>query len=66
MNDDCPVCPHCITDINYDEQIDESFDTSTYEVSWRGTCPVCDRHFTWKEVYHYSHLDCFEEEFDDG
>ena len=66
MNDNRPICPHCITEIPYDEMTDESFDTSTYEVSWRGTCPVCGRHFTWKEVYNYSRLEDFEEEIDNG
>lgn len=66
MSDNWPICPHCLVEVTYDDMIDESFDTSTYEVSMRGTCPVCDRRFTWKEVYRYSHLDYFEEETDNG
>ena len=50
MNDNRPICPHCVAEITYDDMTDDSFDTSTFEVSWRGTCPVCGRHFTWKEV----------------
>ena len=66
MNDNRPSCPHCITEIPYDEMTDDYFDTSAYEVNWRGTCPVCGRHFTWKEIYHYSRLEDFEEENDNG
>jgi hypothetical protein len=66
MNDNRLICPHCITEIDYDDLLDESFNTNTYEVNWRGTCPVCGRHFTWKEVYRYSRLDCFEEEIENG
>lgn len=66
MNDNCPICPHCVTEITYDDMTDESFDTSTYEVNWRGTCPNCGRRFTWKEIYRYSHLDYFEEENNNG
>ena len=66
MNDNCPVCPYCDTELNYDNITYDSFDTSTYDVYWRGTCPDCGRHFTWKEVYHYSHWDFLEEENDNG
>jgi hypothetical protein len=62
MNDNQPVCPYCITEINYDEPIDEYFDSSTYEVTWRGICPCCSKAFRWKEFYHYSRMDEFEEE----
>lgn len=64
MNDNCPICPYCVVVVDYGDITDESFDTSAYEVSWRGTCPVCGRHFTWKEIYDYSYMDCFEEEID--
>lgn len=66
MDDNHPICTRCLVGITYDDMTDESFDISTYEVNWRGTCPVCGRHFTWKEVYRYSHLEYFEEEIDDG
>lgn len=66
MNDNRPICPHCIVEITYDDMTDESFDTSTYEVGWRGTCPICGAHFTWKEIYHYSRMESFEEETDNG
>ena len=66
MNDNRPICPHCITEINYDDMIDDYFDTSTYEAFWRGTCPECGRHFTWKEIYHYSYINEFKEEINDG
>lgn len=66
MNDNRPICPHCVVEIPYDDMTDDYFDTSIYEVNWRGTCPVCGRHFTWKEVYNYSRLEDFEEEIDNG
>ena len=66
MSDNWPICPHCVAEITYDEMVDESFDTSTYEVNLRGTCPVCGRLFTWKEVYRYSHMEDFKEEIDNG
>ena len=62
MNDNHPICLHCVVEIPYDDMTDDYFDTSVYEVNWRGTCPVCGRRFIWKKVYHYSHLDYFEEE----
>lgn len=66
MSDKWPICPHCATEVTYDEMIDESFDTSTYEVNMRGTCPVCGRRFTWKEVYRYSQMEDFKEEINNG
>lgn len=66
MNDGCPVCPYCNTELNYDNVTYDSFDTSTYDVYWQGTCPDCGRHFTWKEVYRYSHWGFLEEEIDNG
>ena len=66
MNDNNPICSHCLVEIVYDEMTDESFDISTYEASWRGICPICGRRFIWKEVYRYSHLEYFEEEVDNG
>ena len=47
MNDNRPICPHCVAEVTYDDLTDESFDTCSYEVCWRGTCPICGRHFTW-------------------
>lgn len=61
-----PICPYCITEIAYDDMTDESFDTSTYEVNWRGICPICGKRFAWTEIYRYSHLDNFKEEIDNG
>lgn len=66
MNDNRPICPHCVTEITYDDMTDDYFDSSTYEVNWRGICPTCGRRFTWKEVYRYSYIDEFEEEIDNG
>ena len=66
MNDNRPICPHCVVEIPYDDMTDDYFDTSTYEVNWRGTCPVCGKRFIWKEVYCYSRLDDFEEEINNG
>lgn len=66
MNDNRPICPHCLVEITYDDMSDDFFDTSTYEVNWRGICPICGRRFIWKEVYRYSHLSYFEEETDNG
>ena len=66
MNDNCPTCPYCDTEITYDDLIHESYDTSTYDAYWRGTCPTCGKHFTWKEVYVFSRMDYFEEEKDNG
>ena len=61
-----PVCPYCNANLEYKDMIDDQFDSSTYEVSWRGTCPACERTFTWREVYHYSYADSIEEETDNG
>ena len=66
MDDNCPICPYCGVEINYDDMIDDYFDASTYEAFWQGHCPECERHFTWKEIYHYSRIDSFEEEIDNG
>lgn len=40
MNDNRPICPHCVTEITYDDMTDDYFDSSTYEVNWRGICPT--------------------------
>lgn len=66
MNDNYPICPYCDTELNYDDLTDDFFDTSTYEVNWRGNCPICGRIFTWKEVYCYSHMENLKEEVDNG
>lgn len=66
MNDNHPICPYCDTELNYDEVTDDSFDTSAYEVNWRGNCPICDRIFIWKEVYRYSHMEDLKEKTDNG
>lgn len=49
------VCPYCNTELHYDDLTYDSFDTSTYEANWRGSCPICERIFVWKEVYSYSY-----------
>lgn len=64
MLDGTPICPHCIVEIEYDDMIDDSFDTSTYEVNWRGKCPICGKHFTWREIYRFARIENFEEEME--
>ncbi len=66
MNDNRPICPYCNVDLDYDEMFDETFDTSVFEAHWSGVCPICNRHFRWKEIYHYSHIENLEEEIDNG
>ena len=66
MNDNYPVCPYCITELEYDELVENSYDGSRHESKWRGHCPICDKTFTWYEIYLFDRIEEFEEDTDIG
>ena len=66
MNDNHPICPYCIVEIEYEELLDNYEDGSRYNSEWRGKCPVCDKTFIWHEIYLFDRIENFEEEIDNG
>lgn len=66
MNDNRPICPHCIVEIEYEDMLDNYEDGSRYDSKWRGKCPVCDKTFIWHEIYLFDRIENFEEEVDNG
>jgi hypothetical protein len=64
--DNTPICPHCITELEYDDMIDNNYNGSHHDSKWVGHCHICNKKFVWHEVYLFDHIEEFEEEIDDG
>lgn len=64
--DTSPVCPHCFTDIEYDDIIDSNYEVSYHDSKWGGHCPTCNKRFVWHEIYQFDHIKDFEEDVDNG
>lgn len=61
-----PTCPHCDAILEYGYIVDTNYDGSRHETLWEGYCPVCDRTFTWTEIYLFDRIENLEEEIDNG
>lgn len=44
-------CPHCGTDLDYEEQLSTDYDDMYYFVNWSAFCPKCQRTFTFVEDF---------------
>ena len=46
-------CPYCGNkeDLFYGDLIESNYDSDTYYADWEIVCPVCERIFTYTEVY---------------
>ena len=54
-----PTCPHCGTVLEHSFLVDTSYDGSRHEALCEGSCPVCDRIFTWTEIYLFDRIENF-------
>lgn len=64
MNDNRPICPYCIVEIEYEEALHNYEDGSHYESKWRGKCPSCGKNFVWHEIYLFDRIEELEEDND--
>lgn len=55
-------CPYCNVPLVYQDSVDTDFYNCKYYEEVLGRCSVCDRLFSWIDVYAYEYSESLKEE----
>lgn len=56
------ICPNCGREFYATDTIETEWYMGKYYDAVMGTCPNCEHHFTWTEVYVFDHIEDIEDD----